>query len=444
MSIMTRKTNTILGITVLFVLGFIAVPAFADANNSNIQCKDIHVLAERSNGKLVCVKESTAERFGWTIIPTSEIIVDEIFSDQLQLDKKITIPDNVQINQTKKSIDITSQNDVFEITTENTPIKESPKQQTTDDPCSDISVLEGTEYTLVEPTTHTITGGTFEKLCVQLHYKWFNIYLDTDSGGSITLEIPKGIVNLKQYDYLDCHGDGRYNLEGTLDYQARKNFTVEQIAQTEQSRTFKFTYDGPVSEIEYFGAYGVFDGVDYSEPNNCIKEYEDNNYDPLGHLPWNEPKTEERRPCPELLDLDYTITNGNVDKICGSYPHIFVVFYFSNVTSGSELTVDIPWSNMRPYRTVDFGTEYFFADTDAGAPRCYPPRELLFRTQEYQTFKIPILPDADHVSIGHHNESRGMDELSEILDAVKPFDRSKGNFTERCPTHLIVNSNMER
>ncbi len=403
----------------------------------NVLCRENRVLVIRDNGSPACVSEKTAEKKGWMIIvvdrPTDKTVPDP--ENPKFLDDAPSIQENVKINNESTGVTKSHVGDVSKTVTENIHLQEPPKQSTdADDPCHGAAVVAGHPYVLVEPITHSMTGGTFEKLCAQPHYKWFKIYLNTDAGGSITLEIPKSVVDLKQYDYLDCNAGGYY-LDGKYDGYTLKNFTVEHLAQTDKSRTLKFTYDKPVSVISYFGAYGVFDGVDSSEPKFCINAYEQNNYDPTKRLPWNDPP-DEPTICYRLLDLNYTITNGSVDKICGgnsiNNEDIRVDFHLSGIMSGAELTVDIPWSDMRPYHVRDMGREKFDGDTSAGTPECNPPRELLFRNQDYQTFKIPLLENATSFVIGFSDVSMALTKFSEIIAAVEPFDRSKDVFTEKC------------
>ncbi len=379
----------------------------------------------------VCIKESV-ERSGEKITVKNTERQTSLVSEHTEHQDTTSVQENVKINKESTGVTKSQADDTSKTVTENIHLQEPPKQSTdADDPCHGAAVVAGHPYMLVEPITHSMTGGTFEKLCAQPHYKWFKIYLNTDAGGSITLEIPKSQVDLKQYDYRDCNDGGRYYLDGKYDGYTLKNFTAEHLAQTDKSRTLKFTYEMPVSEISYFGAYGVFDGVDSSEPKFCINAYEQNNYDPTKRLPWNEPKPDPPPPCRVFLGLNYTITSGQVDKICGHALGEQVEFHLNNVASNAELTVDIPLVEMSPDGTGGFGWEFFVGDTYAGNPRCEPPRELLFRNQEYQTFKIPLLADASYVKMGY--SFSGIERpLSEVIAAVEPFDRSKDVFTEKC------------
>ena len=382
----------------------------------------------------VCIKES-AERSGEKITAKNTEQQTSSVSEHAEHQDTTSVQENVKINKESTGITKSQADDVSKTVTENIHLQEPPKQSTdADDPCHGAAEVAGHPYMLVEPITHSMTGGTFEKLCAQPHYKWFKIYLNTHAGGSITLEIPKSQVDLKQYDYRDCNDGGQYYLDGKYDGYTLKNFTVEHLAHTDKSRTLKFTYDKPVSVISYFGAYGVFDGADYSEPKSCINAYEQNNYDPTKRLPWNEPKPDPPPPpCQIFIGLNYTITSGQVDKICGDSWGEFVEFYLNNVTSNAELTVDIPLMQMRPYYTDILDNVVFDRNTDADDSGCQPPRELLFRNQEYQTFKIPILAGASYAYIGYVLYDYGSPRpLSEIIAAVEPFDRSKDDVTEKC------------
>ena len=414
--------KAVTGVITLFVLGIVAASPASAENTQDKQCRDIHVLVERPSGILVCLTEKTAEgaadRLGWKIIVGTSA------------DKTVQNPEN------PKSPDDTS---------------------IQDDPCYDITENAEYPYVLVEPINHSITSGDFVKLCVQSPNKWFKIYLDADdewlpseltddeinhprnyprtyAAGSITLEVPKGIVDQKHYDpdYLDCND--AYYLDGKYDYPQYRNYKVEHIAQTDKSHTLKFTYAMPVSEISYFGSFAIFDDNRYySTPNVCIKDYELDNYDLTKPLPWSEPDPNPSKPCQHILGLNYTITSGQVYKICGDSWGEFVEFHLNNVTSNAELTVDIPLMQMRPYYPNMLDNVVFDRNTDANDSGCQPPRELLFRNQEYQTFKIPILAGASYVYIGYVLYDYGSPHpLSEIIAAVEPFDRSKDDVTEKC------------
>ena len=57
--------------------GGVAAPDTA-TNFENPNCRDIHVYVESPSGKFACIKESTAEKFGWHIIATSKFTTDEM------------------------------------------------------------------------------------------------------------------------------------------------------------------------------------------------------------------------------------------------------------------------------------------------------------------------------------------------------------------------------
>ena len=377
----------------------------------DVLCRENRTLVIRDNGSPACVSEKTAEKKGWRIIGGSS--TDEMITRDLD--------------------DTSIQDDPCYDATVNQDVRGKPVPP--DDP-----------YTLVEPISYSITGGDFVKLCAQPSYKGFKIYLDTDAAGSITLEVPKDIVDQKHYDpdYLDCSDAD--SLAGEYDNSRFWNYKVEHIAQTDKSRTLKFTYETPIVQISYFGSFALFydeyiskrstsswKGEYTSKPNLCITEHEQNNYEPT-KLPSGvkSPTSKSCKGSEFPIYLNYTMTNGNVDLICGHGSGLAVYFHLSNVTSNAELTVDIPWSEMAPYRSYEFDSEVFIGDTDVVNKQCRPNKQLLFRNQEYQTFKIPISYDASTVIIGYYIESRGHDPLHVIIAAVEPFDRSKDVFTEKC------------
>ena len=309
--------------------------------------------------------------------------------------------------------------------------------------------LKDYPYEKVTPITHSITDGKLVKLCVQPYYKWFNIHLDTDIAGSITLEIPKGAVDLRQYDYLDCE-----NYVTGYDSDPRYvRITGEQIAQTAESRTLKFTYAEPLSTIISFGTHAVIDGIDYSGPNFCIKEYETGGYDPAGHLPYNEPKEITKGKCfgkygqilstisntSENIDLNYTITGGQVDAICGSsYTAIedgelvtrgdSVEIYLSNVPSLEYLTIDIPWSVLTPQQTHRTDPNSYphggaFCDMENNITS-----QIIARTPEHQTFQFPIQTDTSKIFMYKTHNSAKTHDFSRIIASIMPSGMPHDDF----------------
>ncbi len=70
---------------IFFALGIMIIPVYADS--ADRQCKDIHVLVERPNGKTACLTEKTAERaadwLGWKIIikiPAYDAVIPDSIS----------------------------------------------------------------------------------------------------------------------------------------------------------------------------------------------------------------------------------------------------------------------------------------------------------------------------------------------------------------------------
>ena len=307
--------------------------------------------------------------------------------------------------------------------------------------------LKDYPYEKVIPITHSITDGKLVKLCMQPYYKWFNIHLDTDIAGSITLEIPKGAVDLRQYDYLDCE---KY-VAGYGSEPRYVSITGEQIAQTVESRTLKFTYAEPLSAIISFGTHAVIDGIDYSGPNFCIKEYETGGYDPAGHLPYNEPKEITKGKCfgkygqilstisntSENIDLNYTITRGQVDAICGSSHTTTengelvtkgssVEIYLSNITSLEYLTIDIPWSVLTPHKGI-YSNSYIPSSVFCDRENNIIP-QIIARTPEHQTFYFPINTEISKISLYLPHNSSTKQHLSSIIASIMPSGMPHDDF----------------
>ena len=282
-------------------------------------------------------------------------------------------------------------------------------------------------YEKIMPITHSITDGKFVKLCVQPHYKWFHIHLDTDTAGSITLEIPKDAVDLRQYDYLDCE---KY-VAGYGSEPRYVSITGEQIAQTAESRTLKFTYAEPLSAIISFDTHTVIDGIDYSGPNFCIKEYEKGGHDPAGHLPYNELKYHPTRKCDRLLDLNYTLTGGHIDMICGIKGVVdrglAVHIYLSGSTSLEYLIIDVPWDDLIPQRTRQVDHLHVYGDS-AGYVGKNCNKGIISRTIEHQTIKIPLGVNAHVIRMGYYQDSGGQDDFSRIIASIMPSGMPHDDF----------------
>ena len=275
-------------------------------------------------------------------------------------------------------------------------------------------------YEKVIPITHSITDGEFVKLCVQPYYKWFNIHLDTDTGGSITLEIPKNKIDLKQYDYYFC----KYYV-AIYDSDPRYvGIAGEQVAETAESRTLKFTYDEPLSAIISFGGHSIIDGMDYSQPNYCVKKSETQ----IPGVAWRSYDRHLNLECEFPINLNYTITGGgSVDKICViyfDYDRIMgVAIHLNNVTSLGYLIVDFPWYALAPQRIPGVNHPGIYGTVSNSDPEnCIEP-EIIARNKTGQTFKLPI-KDTSYIGIGYERDGGSLIDLEQVIDAVKPSNRT--------------------
>ncbi len=101
--------KAVIGVITLFVLGIMAASSASAENTQDKQCRDIHVLVERSNGSLACMTEKTAERaadrFGWKIIvTTAEFTVNGMFTQDLNISNPLTVKDDITLKTTPSSI----------------------------------------------------------------------------------------------------------------------------------------------------------------------------------------------------------------------------------------------------------------------------------------------------------------------------------------------------
>ena len=107
--------------------------------------------------------------------------------------------------------------------------------------------LDLVNYVEIEPIDHSITTGKFERLCGDAYHMWYDIDLQVDEPGSLTITIPKNKLDLRQFDYPSCN---THSFTDESPYS--QNITSVQISQTADSRTIKFSWNKPVPKISYF------------------------------------------------------------------------------------------------------------------------------------------------------------------------------------------------
>ena len=226
-----------------------------------------------------------------------------------------------------------------------------------DDICSNSHIASHTQYTKIQPLNYSITDGTLVALCGTQEYFWFDIFLETDSAGQLTIEIPKSQLDLKQFDYHDCKDTGLFFVYDTNDVAT--HLIGKQISQTDTSRTIQIAWNSPVSQIIYFSAAALLyndelgRSIGISQPQVCIVQYESNNYDPTKPIPPDFDKINERlidfcsKPYLAKVHLPYEITTGTIDTICVSlHGHFFYIIL--DVDADGHIILDMPNELVRP------------------------------------------------------------------------------------------------
>ncbi len=277
-----------------------------------------------------------------------------------------------------------------------------------DTQCKEYYLPNQYQYEIITPLDHSITNGKFLQLCAEPNYLWYKIYLDTLEAGSLTITVPKDQLDLKQFDYESCYPN---DLKTNIDYD--RTITVTQIAQTDTSRTLKFTWIDPITFIEYFGTHAILDGVDYSEPNWCIGLVDsflengendriiknDNNWKMVNS---SDVDIEKRNYvpdsyCPSQINLNYTISQGSVDKICRDVDNNMFTFFTSDIINISKLTVDISYdyySNFHDYSPIEMLVYYPIIVSNGQE---IPHLVTIKNKENFQTFQIILLPNTKTV-----------------------------------------------
>ena len=434
-----------------------------------IQCYHDKVLMESPSGKPVCLTVNSSIKLmdrGYTlvetlkkdtpventpdVVPTGELPQTDIDGTTVPTpDSEInddTLEKTVHLNHPTQNITNNTSGNNHKIPKE--PILSSVEKIST--PCDQLG-SHPIKYDMVD-LKYTLSTGKVLASCIQPYYKWFEIHLQTQGPGTLTVEIPKDIVDLRQFDYPTCHAESHiYTDLLTID-----KTTMKQIAQTDSSRTIQFIWEKPPSKVGSFGAYGVFDGVDYSEPNYCIGKVESGEKSAEFEEEIPDLKPAKIMTCPEPF-LNYTITNGNLDGICsgvkdiygyhdhktanGSYNIVYdtigssldIYLTTSNVTSDDAvLIIDIPWIEMRPNHWLD--SLRLGSDRDVTDPECSRSIQLLNVTADHRTFKIPLDEGATgfYMSTGDHNNG-WYSSLAAFMELAPPqFAEHKDKFLEPC------------
>ena len=185
-----------------------------------------------------------------------------------------------------------------------------------------------------EPLDHTIEGGEFVTLCVSPEHYWFDVFLHTHSPGSLTVEIPKDAVDLKQFDFPRCLSPGHVFVRDDY-YTPPGSVTISQVSQTEYSRTLWIVWDYPgVEKISYAG----------SDLDVCISKHIEGTYDPSEYtMHENYAIKTAESVCNGRhhikMNFAHNITTGSVEMMCLNKEALEIIL---DVEEDGHLLLDIP------------------------------------------------------------------------------------------------------
>ncbi len=246
--------------------------------------------------------------------------------------------------------------------------------------CEDRALEDGFQYRTIEPLDYSITGGKFHGLCAEPDYLWYNISLETQDAGSLTITIPKDQLDLKQFDYESCYAN---DLHTNLAFD--RNTAVTQIAQTDNSRTLKFVWSEPIDYIDYFGTYAIIDGVDYSEPNWCIGLVESGQKSAEIHIKTLDELYDEYCSGAEIM-LNHTLDHGTVKRFCSPY-HAGFLIHTQNIDADAIFTIDVPYTVL-PLATNENIQKFRLKLDDTSIPQNETGNLITHQYLEYQTLEF--------------------------------------------------------
>ncbi len=172
-------------------------------------------------------------------------------------------------------------------------------------------------------------------LCVSPEYYWFDVFLHTHSPGSLTVEIPKDVIDLKQFDFPRCLSPGHVSVRDDY-YTPPGSVTVSQVSQAEHSRTLLIVWDYPgVEKISYTGG----------DLDVCIYKHIEGTYDPSEYtMHENFGLNAAESVCDDFrrhikMDFAHNTTTGAVETMCLNKEALEIVL---DVKEDGHLLLDIP------------------------------------------------------------------------------------------------------
>ena len=197
------------------------------------------------------------------------------------------------------------------------------------------------EYELVD-VQHKMDDGEFLGFCANKEYGVFDVFLDSEAGGNVLLDISKAEFDPRQVDHKSC--DFGYSINGSA--SKHDGVRARQIYETDQRRGLQLSWDERVSQISYSKSpaaclekYDVLERVRSAPPSS------------LQNLQYEEYRARTDAFCEStranVIHLNYTISGGTLDRVCSVHDQK-MVFYISPKTFG-ELIVDIPYDVFPPH-----------------------------------------------------------------------------------------------
>lgn len=242
-------------------------------------------------------------------------------------------------------------------------------------------------YKSIEPLAYSISNGEFIQLCIEPEYLWYEIYLDSQEPGNLTLTIPKITLDLKQNDHPSC-----IPFDFTTEPKHQK-IQARQISQTEESRTIQFAWDAPIRKISYFMAYEVIGDADYSEHRLCLDNPKSIRPNTNIAIDMEYQKYTPHPYCHEEINLDYFISIGSVQKICAAKYVGLVEFFLDGVDSSGILIFNNTY-DYHPKDNTDFNQIAFTANGYE-----LPGLATIENKKDFQTFQIKLLPGTKAIEL---------------------------------------------
>ena len=190
------------------------------------------------------------------------------------------------------------------------------------------------EYEQVD-VRHEMKGGEFLGFCANKEYGVFDVFLEAGPGGELSLEIPRAMLDPRQFGGRTC--DFGYGINGS-GYK-HESVRADLSRSTDRSMTVQFYWDAHVSQISYV-----------KSPAACLERR-----DVLDHM-WDTPLSALRglwygeyhaaidahcaSPWANVIRLNHTVSWGTLDRVCSMHERK-IVFDISPETFG-ELIVDMP------------------------------------------------------------------------------------------------------